>query len=97
LKIKTSLTLRNEGTQEVFKKRVLWRIFVCKREEVTEGWRKLHNEELNDMIFSPDVGLIKRNCDVVSACGIRGGRIEMPVGLWLENLKENVGMNHVTI
>jgi len=42
LKIKTSLTLRNKGTQEVFKKRVLFRIFVCKREEITEGWRKLH-------------------------------------------------------
>jgi len=26
-----------------------------------------------------------------------GGRKEMPAGLWLENLKENVGMNHVTI
>jgi hypothetical protein len=96
LKIKTSLTLRNEGTQEVFKKRVLWRIFVCKREEVTEGWRKLHTQELHDVI-SPDIGIIKKNCDVASACGIHGGRKEMPAGMWLESLKENVGMNHVTI
>jgi hypothetical protein len=71
--MKTSLTLGNKGTQEVFKKRVLWGIFVCKREKVTEGWRKLHNEELHDLTFSPDVGIFKKNCDVVSACGIRGG------------------------
>jgi hypothetical protein len=30
----------------VFENRVLRRIFGPKREEVTGGWRKLHNEEL---------------------------------------------------
>jgi hypothetical protein len=30
----------------VLEKRVLWRIFGPKREKVTRGWRKLHNEEL---------------------------------------------------
>jgi len=29
--------------------RVLRRIFGPKREEITENWRKLHNEELNDL------------------------------------------------
>jgi hypothetical protein len=29
--------------------RVLRRIFGPKRNEVTAGWRKLHNEELNDL------------------------------------------------
>ena len=33
----------------VFEKRVLRRIFRPKRDEVTEEWRKLHNEELNDL------------------------------------------------
>jgi hypothetical protein len=28
-------------------------IFGPKRTEVTEEWRKLHNEELNDLYFSP--------------------------------------------
>jgi hypothetical protein len=28
---------------------VLRRIFGSRREEVTEGWRKLHNEECQDM------------------------------------------------
>jgi hypothetical protein len=34
---------------------VLRRIFVPKRDEVTEEWRKLHNEELNDKNFSPNI------------------------------------------
>jgi len=36
----------------VFENRVLRRIFGSKREEVTEEWRKLHNEELNDLYSS---------------------------------------------
>jgi hypothetical protein len=34
--------------------RVLWIIFGPKRDEVTGEWRKLHNEELNDLYFSPN-------------------------------------------
>jgi len=33
----------------VFENRVLRRIFGPKRDEVTGEWRKLHNEELNDL------------------------------------------------
>jgi len=36
-------------------KRVLRRIFGLKRDEVTVEWRKLHNEELNDLYFTPDM------------------------------------------
>jgi hypothetical protein len=32
---------------------VFRRIFGHKRDEVTEEWRKLNNEELNDLYFSP--------------------------------------------
>jgi len=39
----------------VFENRVLRRIFGPKREEVTEKWRKLNNEELNDQYCSPNV------------------------------------------
>jgi hypothetical protein len=35
----------------VFENRLLWRIFGPKRDEVTGGWRKLHNEELRDVSF----------------------------------------------
>jgi hypothetical protein len=41
-----SLTLREEHRLRVFKNRVLRRIFGPKRDELTGGWKKLHNEEL---------------------------------------------------
>jgi len=44
-----SLTLREERSLRVFEKRVLRRIFGSKRDEVTGKWRKLHDEELNDL------------------------------------------------
>jgi len=50
-----SLTLREERRLRVFKNRVLRRIFGPKMEEVTEEWRKLHNEELNDLYCSPNI------------------------------------------
>jgi len=49
-----SLTLREERRLGVFENRVLRRIFGTKRGEVTEEWRKLHNEELNDLYCSPN-------------------------------------------
>jgi hypothetical protein len=39
----------------VFENRVLRRIFVPKRDEVTGGWRKLHNEELPNLYSSPSI------------------------------------------
>jgi hypothetical protein len=44
-----SLTLREEHRLRVFENRVLKRIFGPKRDEVTGGWRKLHNEELHNV------------------------------------------------
>ena len=38
---------------KVFQNRVLRRIYGVKRYEVTWEWRKLHNEELNDLYSSP--------------------------------------------
>ena len=35
--------------------RVLGGIFGTKRDEVTGEWRKLHNEELNDLYCSPNI------------------------------------------
>ena len=44
-----SLTLREERKLSVFENRVLRKIFGPRRDEVTGGWRRLHNEELNDL------------------------------------------------
>jgi hypothetical protein len=38
-----------ERRLRVFENRVLREIYGRKRDEVTGEWRKLHNEELNDM------------------------------------------------
>jgi len=50
-----SLTLREECRLRVFENRVLRRIFGPKRDEVTGEWRKLHNEELNNLYSSPNI------------------------------------------
>jgi hypothetical protein len=39
----------------VFENRVLRRIFGPKRDGVTGDWRKLHNDELQDMYSSPNI------------------------------------------
>jgi hypothetical protein len=39
----------------VFKNKVLRRIFGLKRDEVTGGWRKLHNKELHGLYSSPSI------------------------------------------
>jgi len=46
--------MTDEGRLRVFENRVLRRIFGPKRDEVTGEWRKLHNEELNDLSTSPN-------------------------------------------
>jgi hypothetical protein len=50
-----SLTLREEHRLRVFENRVLRRILRPKRDEVTGGWRKLHNEELHNVYSSPSI------------------------------------------
>jgi hypothetical protein len=47
----------------VFENRVLRRIFGPKRDEVTGGWRKLHNEE-KDQVKEDEMG---------RACSTHGG------------------------
>jgi hypothetical protein len=47
--------LREERRLRVFENRMLRRVFGPKRDEVTGEWRKLHNEELNNMYSSPSI------------------------------------------
>ena len=80
-----SLTLREECRLRVFENRVLRRIFGPKMDEVTVEWRKLHNEELNDLYSSPIVvGVIKsrrmRWAGHVARIGERRGVYRVLVG-----------------
>jgi hypothetical protein len=50
-----SLPLREERRLRVFENRVLRRIFGPKRDEVTGKWRKLCNEELNNLYSLPNI------------------------------------------
>jgi hypothetical protein len=84
-----SLTLKEEYRLQVFGNRVLRRIFVPKRDEVTGEWRKLHNEELRDLYSFPSIiRIIKsrrmRWAGYVTRRGGRGTRISY----WFESQKE---------
>jgi hypothetical protein len=50
-----SLTVREEQRLRVFENRVLRGIFGPKRDKVTGEWRRLHNEELNDLYSSRNI------------------------------------------
>jgi hypothetical protein len=45
------LTLGEEHRLKVFENRMLKRILGPKRDEVTGDWRKLHNEEIHNVLF----------------------------------------------
>jgi hypothetical protein len=49
------VTLREGHRLRVFVNRALRRIFGSKRDKVTGGWRKLHNEELRNSYSSPKI------------------------------------------
>jgi hypothetical protein len=49
------LTLREEQGLRMCENRVLRRIFGPKRDEATGEWRRLHNEELNNLYSSPTI------------------------------------------
>jgi hypothetical protein len=71
------LTLREICGLYVFNNRVLRRIFGPKRYKVTWEWRKLHNEELNDLYSSPNIirgDHIKKN-EMGRACRTYGGEV----------------------
>jgi hypothetical protein len=55
-----SPTFREERRLRVFENRLLMRIFGSTRDEVKREWKKLYNEELNDLYYSPNTfGVIK--------------------------------------
>jgi hypothetical protein len=83
------LTLRENYRLRVLEKRVLRKLFGPKRDEVTGKWRKLHNEEFNDLYSSSNITWLmklkrmKWAGDV--ALWVRG---EVHTGFWWGNLRE---------
>jgi hypothetical protein len=78
-----SLTLKEEHRLWVFENRVLRRIFGPKRDEVTGEWRKLHNEELRDLYFSPSIiRIIKSRWMRWAGHVVRMGRRETLIDYW---------------
>jgi hypothetical protein len=62
-----SLTLWEEYRLKVLENRVLWRIFVPKKNVGVGGWRKLHNDELHKFYPSPNrMRMTKREEDEMS-------------------------------
>jgi hypothetical protein len=73
----------------VFENRVLRRIFGKKRDEVTGGWIKLHNEELRDLYSSPSIiRMIKSRGMRLTGHVTRMWRRGVHVGYWWESQKE---------
>jgi len=73
----------------VFENRVLRRIFEPKTNEVTGEWRKLHNDELNDLYCSPNIVRVTKSRKIKWAWHVVGmGRVEVYTGFWCGNLRE---------
>jgi hypothetical protein len=77
--------LREECRLRVFEIRVLRRIFVPKRDEVTGEWRRLHNKELYALYSSPNIILViksrrQRWAGHVARMGERRGAYRALVG-----------------
>jgi hypothetical protein len=73
----------------VFENRVLRRTFRPKRDEVTGVWRKLHNEELNDLYSTPNIVRVIKSIRIRWAGHVaRMGEKKGVTGFWLGNLKE---------
>ena len=75
----------------VFENRMLRRIFVRKRDEVTGKWRKLHNEEPNDLYSSPNIVRVIKSIRMRWAGHVvRRGRVEVCTGFRSAYLRERV-------
>jgi hypothetical protein len=75
-----------EHRLRVFENRVLWRTFGPKRDEVTGGWGKLHNEELHNLCSSPTI--IRMSAYRILVGKPEGkGPLGRPIHKWEDNIK----------
>ena len=61
-----------ERKLRVFENMVLRRIFGLRRDEVTGDWRRLHNEELNDLYSAPNIVRVIKKNEMGWVCGAYG-------------------------
>jgi hypothetical protein len=67
----------------------LMRIFRPKRDEVTGEWRRLHNEELFALYFSPNIIRLTKSTRMRWAGHVAPiGRVELHTGFYWGNLRE---------
>jgi hypothetical protein len=75
--------LHKERRLRAFENRVLRRVFGPKRDDVTGEWKKLHNEELNDLYSLPNIVRVVKSRRMRQAGHVvHMGRIEMCTGCW---------------
>jgi hypothetical protein len=83
-----SLISREEHRLRVSENRVLRRIFGPKRDEVTGGWRKLHEEELHNLNSSLTVIRMIKSKRMSLAGHVVRMRRGLHIGYWWESQKE---------
>ena len=93
-----SLTLRVECRLRVFEKKVLRRIFGPSRRVVTGQWRKLRNEELNDLYSSPNTVRVTKSRRMRWAGHVAPMGIEDAYsGFWWGNLREGAHLGDTRV
>ena len=81
-------TLREECRLRVFDNRVYRTIFGPKGDEVTGVWRKLHNEELNDLSSPPSIVQVVKSRRMTWVGHVaRIGERDVYTGFWWGNLR----------
>ena len=84
-----SLALREERKLRVFENMVLRRIFGPRRDEVMGEWRRLHNEDLNDLYSSPNIVRVIKSIRVRWAGHVaRMGEERGCIGSWWGSRRE---------
>ena len=82
----------------VFENMVLRRIFGPRRDEIMGEWRRLHNEELNDLYFSPNiVRVIKLRRMRWAGHVARMGEERGNIGFWWGNRRERDHWGHLGV